>query len=195
MAKLIATQPQLRPTTAIKRTLHSPGDADIRRLQVKWKAEGPALLAAAKAKHAAKEALAQERRTAAFRERVRKDHEKISEFVSMVVGGNAFASRAVREHLESPTARATWEIYNSPSMRAAREMYNSPSMRAAREMYNSPSMRAAREMYNSPSMRAAREMYDSPSMRAAREIYDSPSARAAREIFDSPMMRALRELK
>jgi hypothetical protein len=44
MAELLAEDPKLRPTTAIKRLIGNKNDSDIRRLQVKWNAEGRILL-------------------------------------------------------------------------------------------------------------------------------------------------------
>lgn len=48
VAELLAADPSLKPTTAIKRVIGIQNDSDIRRLQVKWKAHGSALLAEAK---------------------------------------------------------------------------------------------------------------------------------------------------
>lgn len=170
MAELMAEDPTLRATAAIRRVVTSPGDSHIRRLQVKWKAEGRQLLEGARAKRALREKLEQERRTAAFRSRIREEHEQIARNVSAMLGTESSALRLARQMAESPTIRAAYELYNSPSMKAARELYDSPSARLAREMYDSPAMRTARELYDSPTMRAARELYNSPMMRLARKI-------------------------
>ena len=47
VAELLAEDLRLRPTTAIKRLIGTKNDSDIRRLQVKWKAEGRTLLSQA----------------------------------------------------------------------------------------------------------------------------------------------------
>ena len=57
MADLIAVNPALRPTTAIRRVLAAPGPSIIRRLQVKWKDHGAGLLVDAKARLDARKAL------------------------------------------------------------------------------------------------------------------------------------------
>jgi hypothetical protein len=47
IAELLVANPSLKPTTAIKR-IGIRNESDVRRLQVKWKAQGPALLDAAR---------------------------------------------------------------------------------------------------------------------------------------------------
>jgi hypothetical protein len=180
MAELMAEDSKLRATTAIRRILKAPGESDIRRLQVKWKAVGPQLLAGALAKRKLRRELEQERRTAAFRNRIKEQHEQIARDVSAMLGLDSPALRLARQMADSPALRAAWELYDSPAMKAAREFYDSPAAQLAREIAESPALRAARELYDSPAVRAAREIYDSPTMRAARELYDSPVMRLAR---------------
>lgn len=165
MADLILASPGLRPTTAIRRALHAPSEADIRRLQVKWNKDGSALLACRAAIQRARAEVERSRRTAEFRERMREQQDRIAEFVSFTLGGG------------------------HPALRAARALQDSPAMRAMRELQDSPAMRAMREFQDSPAMRAIREFQDSPAMRAVREFQDSPAMRAIREFQDSPAMR------
>jgi hypothetical protein len=170
MAELIAGDAHLKPTTAIKRVLPAPNHAEIRRLQVKWKADGPQLLAAAIARRQERYEASRRRQSEAFWLRVRAQQEEAMNALSSAVCGSLGTMRTVRELLDTPEIRLASEMANSPEARLAREMYNSPEARLAREMYNSPEARLAREMYNSPQARLAREMYDSAGMRAAREL-------------------------
>ena len=50
VADLIAANPSLKPTTAIKRVLERPTDTAVRRLQGKWKEHGPRYRAEAQAR-------------------------------------------------------------------------------------------------------------------------------------------------
>lgn len=143
MADLLHSDPALKPTTAIRRHIPKASDADIRRLQAKWKERGAALLAAAQAR-----AEARQRRAA-----------------SANVPVMRHSLGAVAE-----AARTAQQIYNSPEMRAMREFQNSPTARAIWEAQNSPAMQAMREAMNSPAMQAIRELQDSPVMRIARDI-------------------------
>src|SRR6266851_7438135 len=54
MADLLAADHTLRPTTAIKRTIGAQNPSTIRRLQVKWKTEGEALLLEARRRRASR---------------------------------------------------------------------------------------------------------------------------------------------
>jgi hypothetical protein len=177
MADLMIQDTRLRPTTAIKRVLRSPSDADLRRLQVKWKQDGNAWLANSAARRKAREETEQIHRTAAFRRRIREQQEAIADSISSALGGTFGAARAARE------------LYDSPTMRALREMHNSPTMRAMRELHDSPTMQAMRELHDSPTMRAMRELHDSPTMRAARQLQDSPALQAAREFISRRLGR------
>ena len=185
MAELIAGDAAVRPTTAIKRVLPSPNHAEIRRLQVKWKVDGPRLLAAARARRQQRDEARRSQRSEAFLNRVRSQQEAAMNAISSAVGGHFSAVRAAQELYDSPTMRAARELYDSPTMRTARELYDSSAMRAARDLYDSPTMRIAREMANTSGMRLAREMANSPEARIAREMYDSPTMRAARELMNA----------
>ncbi|HYI49328.1 MAG TPA: hypothetical protein VEX35_12775 [Allosphingosinicella sp.] len=170
MAELLAGNARLKPTPAIRQVMLAPNGAEIRRLQAKWKKEGPQLLAAAHARRRTREEIRRRQQTEAFWQRVRAQQEAASNALSSAVCGHFGTMRAVRAMLDSPEVRLAREMANSPEARLAREMYNSPEARLAREMYNSPEARFAREMYNSPEARLVREMYDSSTMRAAREL-------------------------
>jgi hypothetical protein len=52
IAELLVQDPSLKPTTAIKRLIGTKDDSDIRRLQVKWKAEGAIFTAQAQERRA-----------------------------------------------------------------------------------------------------------------------------------------------
>jgi hypothetical protein len=158
MAELIAGNAHLRPTTAIKQVLSEPNNAEIRRLQAKWKADGPRLLAASIARRQAREEASHRRQSEAFWLRVRAQQEAAMNALSSAVCGHLGTMRTVREVLDRPEMRSAREMANSPDARFAREMYNSPEARLTREMYNSLETRLARKMYSSPAMRAAREL-------------------------------------
>lgn len=136
IADLMAADPSLRMTRAIKRVLQQPDATSVvRRLQVKWKADGARFLAEAQTRRAE----ASRPRASAAR---RSPH------------ANSFEAyrRANDAH------RALSEVF--PAMSAMQELYNSPGMRSAREMYNSPEMRFAREMQNHPAMQTARAILE-----------------------------------
>jgi hypothetical protein len=158
MVGLIAGNPQLKPTTAIKQVLPAPNHAEIRRLQVKWRADGPRLLAAAIARRQARDEASRRLKSEAFWQRVRAQQEVAMNAFSSAVCGGLGTMRTVRELVDTPEMQLASKMANSPEARLARETYNSPEARLAREMYNSPEARLAREMYNSPAMRAAREL-------------------------------------
>lgn len=182
MAELMASEPRLKPTTAIKRLIASPNHAEIRRLQSKWKSKGPCLLAQALEGRREREEARRRQQSEVFWRRVRSQQEAAADFLSAATIGR---------YSTAATAR---DLHDSAAMRTARDLYDSPTMRAARDLYDSPAMRAARGMYDSAAMRMARDLYDSPTMRAARDLFDSPLMRAAREIQDSPVMRAAKGL-
>jgi hypothetical protein len=149
VADLLVRQPGLKPTTAIKRVSASGAvrgasrEADIRRLQIKWKRASEELLKAAS-----------DRRNAALREGIA---------VSSPAPGHVYAASIA-------AAREIERILNPPGLRAMRDFYDNPTMRALRELQDSPGVRAMREFQDSPAQRAMREFLDSPARRAAREI-------------------------
>lgn len=178
VADLMIARPKLKPTTAIKQTDPAPSEADLRRLQIKWKAEGVARLAAAQDRQAAQRE-AQARRSEARRaggsglgavadmERRMRSTQRLLDLASGVNGGSALAlaargtdrtSQIMRAASESPLAKTMRTLEDSPVMRAARALEDTPTMRLVRQMEDSPTMRLIREMENSPTMRLAREM-------------------------------------
>ncbi|MBT2246986.1 hypothetical protein JQK15_26180 [Sphingobium sp. BHU LFT2] len=138
----------LRPTTAIKRVLRNPDSATIRRLQVKWKAQGEDFLAKAR-----------ERREAEAAAR------PVSEGINY--GKLAMATGALRD---AGGPSAIFDALNSPSLRAMRDVMESPAMRAIQQVENNPAMRLAREMDKIPGLRLMRELQNSPEMRIMREM-------------------------
>jgi len=155
VADLIAANPSLKPTTAIKRVLERPTDTAVRRLQGKWKEHGPRYRAEAQA-----------RRSVPATRRASRSH----------------APRTARQIFE---AHRRMQDALGPAMTAAQEMMNSTAMREAQEAFRryheSPAMRAIQEFQNSPTMKAMLEIQNSPTMRAMRELEASPTMRAIRE--------------
>lgn len=138
MAELMVANPALRPTPAIRRVVHKANEADIRRLQRKWKIIGPDLIAAVRAKA---QAIASKRHPA-----------NASITISALAQGTAFrqsaAFQAIREFQNSPTMQAIRELQNGPVMRLVRELEASPTMRILRELEGSSLMRTIREQQN-----------------------------------------------
>lgn len=147
VADMLAADPSIKPTTAIKRTLDKPTETAVRRLQGKWKNEGAKYLAECRARRSA--VPVPTRRASA-----------------------SYSPRTAREMFE---AHRRMQEALSPAMLAAHEMMNSPGMMAAQEaarrLRESPAMRAIEELQNSPTMRAMRELQASPAMRAIQEAH------------------------
>ena len=179
MADLMVANRGLKPTTAIKRLVPHADEAQIRRLQIKWRAGSSELM-----QDARRRATSGEPGTHPAR-RTRRRGTSLAHLPNL--------ARALRDAHENSAVKAMREMLESPTMRAARELYDSPALRTARELYDSPAMRTARELYDSPAMRTARELYNSPPMQAARELQNSPAMQAMRELQDSPAMRAMRK--
>ncbi len=159
VADLMAADPRLKVTPAIRQVLGNPDAATVRRLQVKWQTGRDKHLAAA-----------QDRRSVASMSARRVAPSYSPRMVRQI----AEAQRKVSGMLGT----GTWENSTSAALRAA---YDEPGMKAMREVYDSPAMRAARTLYDDPTMRAMRELHDSPTMRAMRELQGSPTMRAALE--------------
>lgn len=132
VADMLAADPSLKPTTAIKRALDKPTETAVRRLQGKWQHQGARYQADALARRSA--VPAPTRRVSA-----------------------PYSPRTSRQVLEAH--RRMQDAY--PALRAAQEMMNSPgfmaAQEAARRINESPSMRAMRELHESPTFRAIRE--------------------------------------
>ncbi|MGX5636841.1 hypothetical protein ACWKV8_10695 [Brevundimonas diminuta ATCC 11568] len=178
VADLLIARPQLKPTTAIKQTDPAPSEADLRRLQIKWKAESEARLAAARDRQATKRE-AQAQRSAARRsggsglgavaamERQMRATQRLLDLTHAAYSGSPLAlaargtdrtSQILRAACESPLGRTMRAAQNSPVMRATRALEDTPTMRLVRQMEDSPTMRLIREMENSPTMRLIRDM-------------------------------------
>ncbi len=149
IADLILRNPALRPTTAIKRVLRNPDSATLRRLQVKWKAQGEEQLTKARGRRDAEGAP-----PAAGRINYGK--------IAMATGALRAAGgpSAIFDAINSPAVRAMRDVMDSPAMRAMREIQNSPAMRLAREIDKIPGLRQMIDYQNSPEMRIMREMQE-----------------------------------
>ncbi|KAB8318483.1 hypothetical protein SD81_015975 [Tolypothrix campylonemoides VB511288] len=159
VADLMAANPALKATTAFRRIIANPGQSQIRRFQVKWKAGAATYLAEAHQRRATAPVLAPARRA-----------------------GATYSPRTARQLME---AQRKMQEALGPGLQAAHAMMNTPGMMAAQEaarrLRESPVMRAMEELQNSPTMRAMRELQESPTMRAMREMQNSPVMRAVRE--------------
>lgn len=145
VADMLFEDPKLRPTTAMRRAAPNASEADIRRLQVKWKAGAADLMASAEARHSAR---AVAKSTGA---------------------GRATAGRAAAASLSELGRMATDIRNDSATMRAARELQDSPAMRAIRELEGDATMKAIREFERGAAGRAIREFYNDRTLRAVRE--------------------------
>ncbi|QIG79436.1 hypothetical protein [Stakelama tenebrarum] len=128
IADLMLTEPNLKPTTAMRRFNRNANESTIRRWQSKWRQRKAALLAEAK-----------DRRAASVVE-----HRSSSPVSMTDVLGD------VEALYNSPAVRAALAFQESPEMRALRKVYNSPemkAMRAMREIHNSPAMQVMREVH------------------------------------------------
>ena len=171
VADLIAANPALRPTTAIKRLLDTLDPSTIRRLQVKWRVGKDEYLAQARLRRTV--VVAQARRSnAPYSPRAARQLAAAHRAMQDTLGGSHLAS--VQAALNDPGLRAMREAMGSPAMLATQEAMRryqeSPAMRAIEEFRSSPAMRAIEELQNSPTMRAIRELQDSPAMRAMRDL-------------------------
>ena len=144
MAEMIHADPTLKPTPAMRRYNAKIGEAEIRRLQVKWRERSEALLAAAVARTEA-------RRQHAASPAVPTSRRKLGAVTEAAQTASAMYNlpemHAMREFQNSPTARAMWEAQNSPAMRAILDAQSSPEMRAIREFHSSPTARAIEEAH------------------------------------------------
>lgn len=166
VADMIVADRALRPTTAMKRALPRAGDADIRRLQTKWKVSASTLMAEALKR--AKTDLGQASILAAHRARIAHPVD---------------------------VARALQAAFDYPAMRSMREFHDSPTMKALRELQNNPALRALSELQNGPAMTAVRELQNNPVLQAVRELQNNSAVRAMREFQSSPVMQAIHEIQ
>jgi hypothetical protein len=167
MADLMVANPVLKPTTAIKRLVPLAGEAQVRRLQIKWRAGSAELM-----EEARRRATSGEPGTNPLR-RTRRRGASLAHLPNL--------ARALRDAHESVALKAMREMLDSSTMRAARELYDTTAMQAARELQNSTAMQAMRELQNSTAMQAMRELQNSTAMQAMRELQDSPAMRVMRE--------------
>ena len=164
VADLMILEPDLKPTTAIKRVVCEWTDSIVHRLLGKWRKEKERYLAEAQKRKAVSA-------SAACARAASHPGARLEEF---------------GRTLDSPALRVAREIANSPSVRMAREIANSPAARMAREIADSPAMRMMCEIRNSPAMRMMREFENSPTMRAMRAMQNNPivqMSRAQRDLW------------
>lgn len=133
VADMLAADPSLKPTTAIRRALDKPTETAVRRLQGKWQHHGAQYRANAQA------------RRSVVPMPVRRPSPPYSPRTARQM---MEAHRRMQEAL-GPSIRAAQELANSPAFLAAQE--------AARRIHESPSVRAMRELHESPTFRAIRE--------------------------------------
>jgi len=161
VADMLAADPSLKPTTAIRHALDKPTETAVRRLQGKWQHHGAQYRADAQA------------RRSVVPMPVRRPSPPYSPRTARQM---MEAHRRMQEAL-GPSIRAAQELANSPgfmaAQEAARRLQESPALRAAQELANSPAFLAAQE--------AARRIHESPSVRAMRELHESPTFRVIRE--------------
>jgi hypothetical protein len=119
VAELLAEDLRLRPTTAIKRLIGTKNDSDIRRLQVKWKAEGRTLLSQAQRRR--------ERRRVSAAVAAPWQDPRVMKRINEMLGPWATTRLA---WLESPSVKAAIDAMRpSPAMQAAiAAMRPSPAM-------------------------------------------------------------------
>jgi len=169
IAEMIAAHPKMRPTTAFKRLVRRPPQKDIRRIQVKWRAVGAALLAEVRAR-------------------------VIPAPIATAGQGQRLSPFALaRRVADSPVLRAMRALDDNPTMRAMRAFQNSPTIKAMQALHDSPVMKAARLLEQSPMMKAARALEDSGIGRMARLIDNDPTLKMMIELERSSAMRAARE--
>jgi len=161
MAKLIAAEPGLKPTTALKRIVKRPRESLVRRIQIKWKCDGAGLLLKLQVRRSEGRA---------------KTSVALHEIALMRAAQRAAQAHAIMAGMlgmgENPTLRAMREIRSSTFASVMDQLLNSMAFRMAREVQNSPAMRVALEMQNSPAMQLARHIESSPEMRMMREVRD-----------------------
>jgi hypothetical protein len=174
VADMIVANPDLRPTTAIRKIVPQVTDAALRRYQDKWKHRNIDLLEAAKERKAAKAAPLLTRAEAIAVAAGHLDlsglgslHDNAALRAAAGIGGHTLA--ALGHFAETKAMRASAEYARGGSVRAALDQVNSPAMLALQAQMNSPAMRTLLEQMNSPAMRAIRDLADSPAIRAMRE--------------------------
>lgn len=152
VADMIVVKPGLRPTTAMKRVFPTARDADIRRLQLKWRDQSARLIDAARSRLEARRAIKQQ---AAPRH-------------SSGAGFRNYATDWLAQEIEAAT-RSALEFHESEALRAVREVHESAAMQAIREFHDNAAMRAIREFQDSTAMRTMRELQNSDTLRLIRE--------------------------
>lgn len=142
VARLMVREPKLKATTAMRRVLTAPSDAVVRRLQIRWKNEGPAFLEEAK--------VGQEQ----------------SGYTSNSAGGlgggyyeieGLFAPSAQSKHMDSVLSTLQ-RLQENPVLQTIRRMEESPTMRLLRQMEDNPTLKALRQIEENPTLKVLRRM-------------------------------------
>ena len=180
VADLLAANPRLKPTTAMKRVRCELSESHKRRLQVKWKIQRDRLLA-----------------EAITRKNLRSDAPAA---VSVPARRRRASSIHRGSHLSSyrhgnPAGEAIRQLRQSSAMEAMRQVQQGTLMEAMRQLQQSPAMEAIRQLQQSPGMEAIRQLQQSPAMEAIRQLQQSPAMEAIRQLQQSPVAAVLQELR
>lgn len=143
IADMLTANSRLKPTTAMRRYKPRIGDAEIRRLQSKWRQRGERYLAEAQMRSAAKH---QEQR-----------QQRVATWDSVDFAITPELARQLQIIDETSVIGFTREMKNNRAMRFVDDAENSPTMRRIREIQNSPAMRIIQELENSRAMKIIRE--------------------------------------
>ena len=199
--------PRYTTTTALRRVMENPTDADVRRVQAKWKVDGDQLLAQAEERARAKDMseLVQPAPVRSARATVTRDNRlAMTELVRRVIDDPVLAQ--VREAVDGPLREQALAALNNPALRQVQEAMSSPvmqevakTMAQVHQALDAPAMKAARELYDSPAVRQAQELVRQPAVLAAmaganeiaQAFYDSPAGRLARDPKLSQMLQTL----
>ena len=132
IAELIRAGAASNPTAALKQLKPGAGESEQRRIQRKWKARGPALLAAGEARIAKSERL-----PSASSDR--------ADYLAKV---EALAISAARFQLQhAPAIEAMLRFQNSPEMQRIRAFQESPAHQRILAFQASPQMERIREQH------------------------------------------------
>lgn len=157
VADLLLANPALKPTTAMKRVVRKIEDSDLRRLQVKWKADGPRLQLEAEARARKRAQQAETRRRA--------------EAEALSAGAASFWATTTMMGLPEPAwMRASRELAASPSMRCMQTLKDPAYLGSARQMIDalvlnaSPTSRFMQSIEKSPGRQALDALQESSCM-------------------------------
>ena len=176
VADILATNPGMRPTTAMKRCVEDIEASPLRRLQEKWTVNGAALLAEAEQRVRERQA-AQTRRAEAVQR-------------GSASGVPLAGMRGIAYLFDPTSVRALQAAADTFGMQRFHDLIDPPGLRAMRELGEKISA-----IVDPPALRAIRDMIDSPAMRAAREFAESPTMRAVKAFAESPAMKEMQRMQ